>query len=289
MPQVDLSGVVNAIGPWVQSNGLLLLAVTVGLFIFYRLARPVIHRLLVRIFAAQAASRTGDPDVAAESEKRLATMEDLFARLLQGGVVFALVLVVFAVFDLWPLLAGLGLVAAAITLAGQSIVLDYLMGILILVEGQYFNGDTVVLGGIEGTVEEVGIRRTVIRDNRGVVHSISNGLVRQSSNMTRTYAIALIHLEGIAERDVDAAIAVIDAVGREIQADPEWSDRLLEAPRYTGTTALRSTGATLRMAGRVRADARVLVETELRRRLAKAVAAAGIEVQRPTTTATPTT
>ena len=118
-----------------------------------------------------------------------------------------------ALFDLWSVLAGLGIVIAAITLAGQSIVLDYLMGLLILVEGQYFKGDVVQIGTVEGTVEEVGLRRTLVRDARGVLHSISNGTVRASANLTRTYAVAMVNIDGVADRDLEAAIAVLEAVG----------------------------------------------------------------------------
>ncbi len=119
------------------------------------------------------------------------------------------VLVIIGVFDLWPLFAGLGIVAAALTLAGQSIVLDYLMGILILVEGQYYVGDFVSLGGVEGTVEEIGFRRTTIRDTSGTVHSISNGEIRISSNFTRIYASAVVDIQGIRDEDVERAIDVM--------------------------------------------------------------------------------
>jgi len=217
----------------------------------------------------------------AETNKRVETIEDLFDRGLRFFYILVVVLVVFGVFDLWPLVAGLGVVVAAITLAGQSIVLDYLMGILILIEGQYFKGDVIVIEGLEGTVEEVGVRRTVIRDNRGALHSISNGLIRRSTNLTRNYAIAMVHLEGIAEADVEQAIEILDRVGSELYLDEEWSPRLFEAPRYTGTTALRAGGATLRLSGRIRPDARIPVETELRRRVAVALAASGIEPNRP--------
>src|SRR4029077_6843852 len=121
----------------------------------------------------------------AETDRRVATLEDLFAKLLKFGVGLAIIFVLLGVFDLWSVLAGLGLVLAALTLAGQSIILDYLMGLLILTEGQYFKGDVVRLGGIEGTVEEVGLRRTIGRDVRGTVHSISNGEIRIASNLTR--------------------------------------------------------------------------------------------------------
>ena len=100
---------------------------------------------------AQQAELTGDPALIEETDRRVATLEDLFAKILRFAVVVALIIVVLGVFDLWSVLAGLGLVLAALTLAGQSIILDYLMGILILTEGQYFKGDVVQLGTVEGT------------------------------------------------------------------------------------------------------------------------------------------
>ena len=146
----------------------------------------------------------------AEVDRRISTIEDVLATLLKLLAIGAVIIVVFGAFDLWPILAGLGLVIAAITLAGQSIVLDYLMGILILVEGQYFKGDFIRVGGIEGTVEELGLRRTVVRDNRGTLHSISNGEIRIAANLTRTYAVAMVHIEGIGEFDVERAIEVLN-------------------------------------------------------------------------------
>jgi len=238
----------------------------------------------VRVMHTPASS---DPSLVAETDRRVQTIEDLFAKVLRAAVVGGVIILVFSLFNLWPLLAGLGLALAAITLAGQSIVLDYLMGILILVEGQYFKGDVIVVDGLEGTVEEVGIRRTVMRDNRGALHSISNGLIRRSTNLTRNYAIAMVTVEGIPESQVERAIEVLDRVGSEIYLDPEWAPRFLEAPRYNGTTALRAGGATLRLTGRIRPDARIPVETELRRRLAVALSQAGIEPNRPAIGASP--
>ena len=78
----------------------------------------------------------GDPAIKAETDRRLETIEDLLGKLLRFGVFVAAIIVVLGVFDLWSVLAGLGLVLAALTLAGQSIILDYLMGLLILTEGQ---------------------------------------------------------------------------------------------------------------------------------------------------------
>ncbi len=274
---------------WLTANGVALAVVAIVVLVAFRLGRPAVHRVLVRVIRAQASTLGNTGASEAEVDRRISTIEDVLATLLKLLAIGAVIIVVFGAFDLWPILAGLGLVIAAITLAGQSIVLDYLMGILILVEGQYFKGDFIRVGGIEGTVEELGLRRTVVRDNRGTLHSISNGEIRIAANLTRTYAVAMVHIEGIGESDVERAIEVLNKVADDLAADPEWKDRLLEAPRYRATTALRANGATLRMAGRVQPDARILVEAEMRRRVASGLGAAGIEPNRtpglPTATA----
>ena len=285
----DMTDQTNAAIAWLSTNGVVLAIVAIAALLLYRWTRPAIHRVLVRVMQAQAATLGDSPVLQAETDKRVETIEELLAKLLRLGVVVGVIVVVLGVFDLWSALAGLGLIIAAITLAGQSIILDYLMGILILLEAQYFKGDIVRVGTVQGSVEEVGLRRTVIRDNRGVVHSISNGLIRESSNLTRTYAVATVDIDGIADRDVEAMIQVLDAVGQQIAADPDLADRLLDTPAYAGTIRLSAAGATLRLQARVQPDARIGIETEMRRRVAAGMAAQGIEAIRPSVVAPPTT
>ncbi|HEX6868388.1 MAG TPA: mechanosensitive ion channel domain-containing protein [Candidatus Limnocylindrales bacterium] len=277
----DLTAQTSALIDWLTANGLPLAVSLFVLLLAYRWARPALHRILVEL-AHRQSSTMGDEYRRIEVEKRVETLEDLLAKVLRGAVGLALGIVVLGLFDLWPVITGLGVVAAAITLAGQSIVLDYLMGILILVEGQYFKGDIVRVGGLEGTVEEVGLRRTVIRDPRGTLHSISNGEIRMSSNRTRSYAMLSIQIDGIADGDVERAIAVLDAVGAAVAADPDLADALIDTPGYTSTTSLSAYGATLLMSGRVQPEQRIRVEAELRRRVAAEMAAVGITPIRPT-------
>jgi moderate conductance mechanosensitive channel len=281
MPTPDLTEQTNALIGWLSANGVTLAVVAIVLFLLYRWARPAVHRLLVSIVQKQAETLGDDGARRIEIDKRVTTLEDVVAKVLRGFVVLAIVAVIFGAFDLWPFLAGLGLVIAAVTLAGQAIVLDYLMGVLILVEGQYFVGDTIRVGAVEGVVEEVGLRRTVIRDPRGTVHSISNGLVREAANLTRSYALAMVHIDGIADADVERAIVVLDVAGRAVAADPSLKEAIIDVPHYTSTTKLSAYGATLRMSGRVQPELRLRVEAELRRRVAGELAAAGITPIRP--------
>ena len=276
-----ISGDFQAAIDWLTTHAIPLLVAAVVLSLTYRWARPAIHRVLVRVMGAQASTLGGDKARIAEADRRIETLEDLLAKLLRFALVTAVVIVIFGVFDLWGVLAGLGLVLAALTLAGQSIILDYLMGILILVEGQYFKGDLVQLGTVEGTVEEVGLRRTVVRDIRGTVHSISNGTIRVASNRSRSYATAIIDLDGIADRDIEAVIELFNEVGREMAADETLAPSLDDVPGYAATIRLSSSGATLRLSGRVRPEARAMIEAEMRRRVAAGLAARAIEPIRP--------
>lgn len=281
MPTPDLNELTNALAGWLSTNGVALAVVAIVLYLLYRWARPAVHRVLVEVVHKQAETLGEDTSRKIEVEKRIATLEDLVSKVLRALVVLAILGLVFTAFNLWPMLAGLGIILAAITLAGQAIVLDYLMGVLILVESQYFKGDTIRVGAVEGVVEEVGLRRTVIRDNRGTVHSISNGLVRDPANLTRSYALAMVHIDGIADADVERAIEALDAAGQEIGQDPELADAIIDVPRYTSTTQLSAYGATLRVSGRVQPEQRLRVEAELRRRIARHLAEAGIEPIRP--------
>jgi len=281
MPTIDPSDV-DGLVAFLRANWFFIVFWGIVLVVGYRLARPLVHRATVRVMRSTAAHV--DDDLAelsaAEAEKRAATIEDLVSKLLRGSIVVLGFLIVLALFDLFPVIAGLGIVLAAITLAGQAIVLDYLMGILILVEGQYFIGDWISVGGVEGSVEEITLRRTVIRDATGTVHSVSNGVIRTSSNLTRLYAGLAVDVVVPYDTDIDRASAVVGQVGREMFQDPEWQGRLLDAPKLIRVGPLGDLGVTLKVGGRVRAADRWEAPGEFRRRLLAAFNAEGIEIAR---------
>ena len=270
----------NDVTRWLTSHGLALLVGTLILFALYRFAQPLIHRVVVGLLHVQQATMPAGTAPAEELQKRATTLEELLNRLIRALFLVSLVVLVLAVFDLWELLAGLGLFAAALTLAGQQIVLDYLMGVLILIEGPFFKGDWIVVQGpsepVEGEVEEINLRRTVLRDSLGASHSVSNGLVRISSNLTRVYSVATVELQIVRSADLDKAITVARRVGQEIENDPEWGPRLIPSPVDTSVTALSLDGATIRLQRRVSPSVRAAATSELRRRLLEAFAAEGI-------------
>jgi len=259
-------------------RGLGVVLVLLVVFLSFRAIRPLAHRLMVRLLSGTMSDPDDDGLAAAEVRKRVATVEGLFSTILRFTVVLVAALVVLTWFNLLPVIAGLGVLAAALTLAGQSIVLDYLMGVLIVLEGPFYKGDVVRIGAVEGEVEEVGLRRTTLRDASGTVHSVSNGEVRVASNLTRIYARMIVEVTVAFATDLDRAATIVNDAGRGMKADPEWSDRLLETPSLLRVDALSDLGATLRISGKVRAADRWAAPGELRKRIVAAFQANGIEI-----------
>jgi small-conductance mechanosensitive channel len=172
-------------------------------------------------------------------------------------------------------------VGIAVGFGAQSLVRDYFNGWLILLENQFSIGDVVSIAGVTGTVEDLTLRRTTIRDLDGVVHNVPNGEIKVASNRTRTWARINQDVTVAYGTDVDRATEVVDAVGREMAADPAWKGRIIEAPRVERVEALAEYGITLKILGTVQAVDQWAAGGELRKRLLAAFARHGIEIPRP--------
>jgi small-conductance mechanosensitive channel len=265
---------------WLVSRGLSLLIGGAVILLIYRVAVSGVHRFVPSVLRAQAAHLPAGSTPGAEVDKRIATIEDLLIRLLRLTAVALLGALVLAVFDLWSILAGIVLIIVALLFATQDVVLDYVMGFLILVEGPYFKGDWVKVGapgGVEGEVEEIGLRRTVLRDALGSVHAVSNGLIRQSSNVTRVFSVATVEMAVPQAADLERAVEIATRVAREMREDPEWMERFLaDTQTDIWVIGIGIDGASLRIQQRVPTGAHGPVASELRRRLAAALVSASI-------------
>ncbi|MGH3075947.1 MAG: mechanosensitive ion channel family protein, partial [Gaiellales bacterium] len=218
---------------------------------------------------------------AIEVSKRKATLQGLATTLLRIVIVAVALLMALQAFhlDITPALAGLGIVGFAVGLGSQYLVRDYIAGAFILIENQYGKGDVVRVADVTGTVEDFSLRRTTLRDLDGTVHTVPNGLVGVSSNLTRVWARINLDVTVALGTDLDAAGALVDGIGRAMAADPAWRRRVLEPPRVDRVSSLGAEGVTLKILGSVRAADRWAATGELRKRLASALAEAGIEIR----------
>ena len=242
------------------------------------------HRVIARVIGpAMRLGLDNDPAdelAATELRKRRATVEALALAVVRVIIVIlaavAALVVVFPAIDFAPVIAALGVVGAGLAIALRDVIGDYLAGVFILAENQYAVGDIVELAGIQGTVEDFGLRRTVLRDINGTVHTVSNGAIRVASNMTRVWNRVNLDLTLGYGTDIDRVTGVVDEVGRQMAGDPAWSGGILEAPHVARVEALVETGVTLKVLGTVRAADRWALAGELRKRILAAFEQNGI-------------
>ncbi len=260
---------------WLIGRGAALLVGAIVLLLVYRIGVGAIHRFVPALVTAQATHLPSGSSSAEEVGKRTGTIEDLMLKLLRVAVLAGLLAFALAVFELWYVLGAIVLLIVAIVFATKEVVLDYVMGFLILIEGPFFKGDYVVvrdLPGAEGVVEEIGLRRTLLRDGLGASHAVSNGLVRYSSNLTRVFSVAVVELHVLHAAELDRALATVGRVAAEMRGDAEWAERFLaDAPTDIWVTGIGTDGASIRLQQRVPTGTQMAVASELRRRLAAAL------------------
>jgi moderate conductance mechanosensitive channel len=281
-------------------DGALILAtrlVTVALIVIALIVAYVIAMALVRRLAAHAATTPlpGEGDLPPEER---VVKEAIRRRRLETPVLFAsrlgrAILVVVGIFAAIGILApevisalgalGVALgaaVGAALGFGAQQLVRDYLNGILILGENPFSVGDFVAIAGIRGTVEEVGLRRTVVRDNDGVVHSVPNGEILVASNFTRTFARVNERFAVAAGTDIARATAVLDDACTALAAADGWGERFVKPPRVVRVDAAApgDPGIPILVSATVRPGEQWEVAGELRRRGMDALRLAAIDL-----------
>ncbi|MEW2133766.1 mechanosensitive ion channel family protein [Streptomyces sp. NPDC005435] len=182
---------------------------------------------------------------------------------------------------LGPLLASAGVVGLAIGFGAQSLVADYLSGLLIMFEDQYGVGDTVDLGEAVGEVEHVGLRLTHVRDLNGGLWHIRNGEVLRVRNDSQDWARAVLDVAVAYDSHLDTVYQVLEETGRALRQDPAFADLLLEDPSVWGVQSLDADGVVVRLAVKTVPLQQWGVTRELRRRVKEALDAAGVDIPFP--------
>jgi small-conductance mechanosensitive channel len=169
--------------------------------------------------------------------------------------------------NLGPLLASAGIAGLAIGFGAQTLVKDFINGFFVLLEDQYNIGDGVKLAGVKGTVEDMTLRRTVLRDDDGTVHIIPNSQVQIVSNMTRDWAQVALHVSVAYTEPSDKVIGLLKQVGEEIRHDPQFEDDIVADIQVPGIDRVGSGEAEYLVLVKTRPRKQFAVTREFRRRI----------------------
>jgi small-conductance mechanosensitive channel len=268
---MDWTPVVN----WLLEHGTrILLIIAISVTLYYLL------RHFVPIMVKRTVSRTMAGKSKTAIKKRTDTLSSVF---IETGMVLVGIIGIFMIIselgiNIAPALAGLGIAGIAVGFGAQSLVKDVFNGTLILLENQYGIGDVVQIAGISGLVEDITLRRTVLRDLDGIVHSIPNSEIGVASNYTKEWSRVNMNISVGYGEDLDHVIEVINRVGKEMAKDPDWAPRILKAPEVLRVDDFGDSGIAIKILGDTKPLAQWDVMGELRLRLKKVFDKEGIEI-----------
>ena len=197
-------------------------------------------------------------------------------------IVFVMVLGVIKL-DITPLLATLGVASLGLGFAVQNIILDYLQGFFIVMEDWYRIGDWVTIAGLEGEVEEVSPRRTVLREINGTMHVIPNSQIKFASNQTRDWARINLYITVAYKEDISHVYQVINMVCQELKDDPDFGTNLTTIPSAMRVSDLGAHGVDICIRGFTKPGEQWGLTGELRKRIKNRFDQEGIEIPWPHT------
>jgi small conductance mechanosensitive channel len=181
-------------------------------------------------------------------------------------------------------LVGLGVFGVAVGFGAQYLIRDLIAGFFVYLENQYNVGDVIRTGDVAGIVEELSLRRTILRDLDGARHTIPNGEVRIVSNLTQEWSRAHLNINVAYKEDLDKVMALMRQTWEEMKQDPNWGpDMLSETPWLLRVDEFGSSGITIKMVGETRPIKQWDVMGEFRRRIKKVFDEEGIEIPWPHT------
>lgn len=183
--------------------------------------------------------------------------------------------------NLAPLIAGAGIVGVAVGFGAQSMVKDFLSGMLMLVEDQYGVGDIIDVGEATGVVEAISLRTTRLRSVDGTVWHIPNGEIRRVGNMSQNWSRCVLDVGVSYGANVPHAIDTLQKMLDEFAADPEWTTKLIGPPEVLGVENLGDSSVDVRLIVTTVPAQQWKIARELRQRTKAALDAAGIEIPFP--------
>lgn len=267
---VSLERFMDWFGGWIQAHVPSILLIFVCAWVIRRMVTELTDRILKHLVR---------PDVyptKADREKRIKTLHGLTA-----GIIRILVYAVAAILiisEINPtyrtaLLTSAGLFSVIFGFGAQTLIRDLVSGVFIILENQYRIGDEVTLtagagiGSVEGIVEDVTIRTTVLRDLNGNVHHMPNGNIGVTSNKTLGYSRMNENIIVALGTNLEKLEEVIKTVGESILKEPGLGDTVLEPPYLASVKGFGDNGIIVRVTAKTSPAAQWKIRSEFYKRL----------------------
>ena len=214
------------------------------------------------------------------TEQRAAAIGSLLSSIIAitvWGVAIIVILETLSV-DIAPLLASAGVIGVILGFGAQTLIKDYLSGIFIILEDQFGVGDIVDVGPVVGTVEEVSLRYTRLRDMSGVVWYVRNGEILRVANRSQGWTLAIVDIPVDYDSDLDRVRDLIEKVAIDMDEDPTYDDMLLGQPVFAGVESMSGNAVVVRVTAKAVPEMQVQLVRTIRERIKLSFDRAGIIV-----------
>jgi len=281
------------VGDWITKNAIIiLLTILISFFIWWLLVRLIRrvtnqakNRLDLQERPGQARGVEGTQELTAvlmsqRREQRFEAISQLLRSITTFTIVTLALLIILGQLgvNMAPLLASAGVIGVALGFGAQTLVKDFLSGIFLVLEDQFGVGDVVDLGPATGTVEEVTLRVTRIRDLSGVVWYVRNGEILRVANRSQGWTMAIVDVPIAYNEDLDRVRRIVEEVGAAMDKDPTYDGILFGTPTYAGVESVSGDAVFVRITAKAAPDQQMSAGRALREQLKLAFDKAGIRV-----------
>jgi len=270
---MNLGGNPQAVAAWLLNNGLRIIIIAIGAYLVIRIGTAAARRFELEM------SRGTGLDVI-ERTKRAQTLGRILQKTLSIVVVGMAALMILRELDvdITPVLTGAGIVGLAVGFGAQTLVRDVISGFFLIVEDQVRVGDSAVVNGQGGLVEQVNLRTIVLRDETGTVHIFPNGEVKTLANMSKDFAYYVVTVGLTYDADVDRAIDAMQQAAAGVMNDREFQVHVLAPLEVYGVDAFEQGQLVVKARIKTVPQKQWVVGRELRKRIIKVFAERGIQI-----------
>jgi len=252
--------------PWFTTHGLRIIVIIVLAIVLNFLLKRTVAKIVKM-------SVTADRQKSVEAEKkreRTLIRVSTWVILVMTTVIASMMVLQEVGIPIGPMLAGAGIVGLAVGFGGQYLIRDYITGLLIIFENQYHIGDMVKLDQTGGTVEDISLRMTTLRDMDGTVHHVPHGDIKRVSNLSKYFSRINLNVNVSYNADLEKVIQIVNKVGQDMASDPAWVKEIIKPPQFLRVEDFTDSAVSIKIVGETVPNHQFMATGELRKRIKEA-------------------
>lgn len=243
------------------------------IFIASKLILNILRRLINKLLDGKAVQKSS------LNQNKVNTISSAIYSVVRVVIIFIAITLILDVFGIntSTLIATAGVGGVAIALGTQTVIEDFIKGILIIVDDKIRVGEWIKVAGIEGEVEDIDFRVTKVRDFNGSLHIIPNSQITSVQNFNRGEMIADTTFSVSYDTPLDEIKDMIDDVSMKLANKEENKGLFIERFKIFEINSLEAFSYKVRITAKVKdgeqwqigRQAREMIKYEMEKRKIK--------------------